>query len=102
MKFTILNLAQDVLTDLGLPVMTYEVPSAYLESANCEPNHLPLDGLLYALQVRAAEETVDWLKLAPAMDRLASFCRTETEVTRLFLRPMPFASRSARSRLTTR
>jgi len=72
MKFTILNLAQDVLTDLGLPVMTYEVPSAYLESANCEPNHLPLDGLLYALQVRAAEETVDWLKLAPAMDRLAS------------------------------
>lgn len=70
MKFTKLNLPQDVLDGLGLPDIPYEVPSVYFEHFGFEQQEPPLAAMLFALQQRAAHENADWLKLAPAMDAL--------------------------------
>lgn len=72
MKFTEFALSEQVRTRLGLPDLPYEVPAIYAEIIGIDVDAPPLDAMLYALQVRAEEESVDWRKLAPAMDRLVA------------------------------
>jgi hypothetical protein len=72
MKFTEFPLSDEVRARLCLPDIPYEVPAIYAEIIGIDPNAPPLDAMLYALQVRAEKEAVDWLKLAPAMDRLVA------------------------------
>lgn len=72
MKFTELKLSEEVRARLGLPDLPYEVPAIYAEVFGVNPDAPPLEAMLYALQLRAEEEAVDWLMLAPAMDRLVA------------------------------
>ena len=72
MKFTELKLFDELRAQLGLPDLPYEVPAIYAEFVGIDVDAPPFDAMLYALQVRAEEEAVDWLKLGPAMDRLVA------------------------------
>jgi hypothetical protein len=94
MKFTELTLPDEVRARLGLPDLPDEVPAIYSEIVGIDLYAPPLEAMLYALQVRAQEEAVDWLKLAPAMDRLvallgerkwpsAALVETDTSLVRL-------------------
>lgn len=70
MNFAEICLPQSMLTSLELPDIPYEVPKAYLDHVGIDLDAPPLAAMLFALQKRAEDGKVDWLKLAPAMDAL--------------------------------
>jgi len=70
MNLVQLNLPQGMLSSLGLPDIPYEVPKRYLDHVGIDLDAPPLAAMLFALQKRAEDGKVNWLKLAPAMDAL--------------------------------
>ena len=81
-KIIEMRLKPQILEEYGLPDIEYPVHLDTLEAALGESGEMPFAEMLFGLQERSRAGTADWLRLEPAMERLAQILapRDEREV----------------------
>lgn len=80
-NFADVYLKPELLEKYGLPNIAYPIPLNELTAALHTDGEMPLEIMLYALQLRSAREADQWLIVEPAIDRLAELLAPKDDNT---------------------